>query len=226
MGMNISLFTNGTLLDENMISFLKNNKISTVLISLHGLQNQHELYTNIYNSYNKTIRTIENLIKNNIQVSVETILSASSTIKEIIEMGNILTTIGVKHWNFMPYVSTGSTYDSKYQYNINQLPQLMEELYKKYNIDIRVVCSQKLCLNTSKLSLDDLNQNKYIDGNCGAGILWISISYNGKIRNCPHSDIYAGTIEEGLKKIYLTKLKPHILKIGRASCRERVWSRV
>ena len=41
MGMNISLFTNGTLLDENMISFLKNNKISTVLISLHGLQNQH-----------------------------------------------------------------------------------------------------------------------------------------------------------------------------------------
>lgn len=213
MGMNISLFTNGTLLDENMISFLKNNKISTVLISLHGLQNQHELYTNIYNSYNKTIRTIENLIKNNIQVSVETILSASSTIKEIIEMGNILTTIGVKHWNFMPYVSTGSTYDSKYQYNIKQLPQLMEELYKKYNIDIRVVCSQKLCLNTSKLSLDDLNQNKYIDGNCGAGILWISISYNGKIRNCPHSDIYAGTIEEGLKKIYLTKLKPHILNI-------------
>lgn len=211
-GLNIALFTNGSNISDEMIDFYKLNNIRTILISLHGLEKQHEQLTSVQGSYKTTLEVLKKLVDNGISTSVETILSGMISEEDLFELGNTISKIGIKNWNLMPYVCTGSIDDEIYRYNLNKLSILMNRL-ENINLNIRVVCSQKLCIGNYNVSVNELENNTYIDGNCGSGILWISISYDGKIRNCPHSNVYAGSIEEGIKKLYLKKLKPNIIKI-------------
>ena len=80
----------------------------------------HDSFTGIKGSFDKTIEKIELLVKNNICVSVETILSGKLSENIILEMSQILNNIGIEYWNFMPYVPTGSVYDDEYSVNARE----------------------------------------------------------------------------------------------------------
>lgn len=210
-GFRISIFTNATLLNKEIVDFLKDNDVENVLISLHGTNEMHDSFTGIKGSFDKTIEKIELLVKNNICVSVETILSGKLSENIILEMSQILNNIGIEYWNFMPYVPTGSVYDDEYSVNAREAIGIVKKINEEQKMNIRVVCSQKLCLDTYEI--EDADSNYFIDGNCAAGILWMSVSYEGKLRNCPHSNIYAGYVSDGIKKIYVEKIKPRIISI-------------
>ena len=207
-GCKIALFTNGSNVNEDFIKFIKQNNVIKVLISLHGLEKQHEEFTGVKGSYKNTIDVLKLLIANGIDVSVETLLSGKLDKNSIFIMAKMLKNIGVENWNFMPYVSTGSVeIDEEYKVELKDINYIIKDIIANYQMNIRVVCSQKLCFEAE----DD--NNYYVDGNCGSGVYWISISHNGQIRNCPHSDVFAGRVSDGIKNIYLSKLKPQLLKI-------------
>lgn len=205
----IALFTNASLISERNIKLLSENNIETILISLHGTEKVHNAITGTQNSYTNTLKKINQLIENNISVSVETILLGNVTDEQLIQLSKILMDLGVENWNLMPYVATGAEYDEEYKFDFNRLPNLIKKLSQACTLNIRVVCSQKFCFFKNE-SEAYISEQKYLDSCCGAGVVWLSISYNGQIRNCPHSDIYAGKVEDGIKNIYLSKLKPKV----------------
>lgn len=207
-GCRIALFTNGSRINDEMIRFLKDNNVIKVLLSLHGMKIQHENLTGIIGSFNATLNTIKLLLSYGMDVSVETLVTGQTSIEELYQMANLLYKLGIKNWNLMPFVATGTgEIDTEYKVNIGDYDYAIRDIITKYGINIRVVCSQKLCIDGKA---DD---NYYVDGNCGSGIYWLSISYDGKVRNCPHSNVFAGKIDDGIKYLYLNKIKPKILSI-------------
>lgn len=208
----IALFTNASMITNNSIKFYKDNSINDILISLHGTEKLHNEITGAGNSYKDTLKKIKLIIDNNISASVETILLGKITDEQLIELSNILSQLGVKNWNLMPYVPTGMDCDNIYSFNYKRIPKLMEKLQRNSSLHIRIVCSQKFCSFGEDLK-KVADEYKYIDCSCGSGIMWLSISYDGKIRNCPHSNVYAGDISEGIMNVYETKLKPAVKNI-------------
>lgn len=211
-GMSAALFTNASILDNEMVEYLASLNLQTVLISLHGLSEQHDMFTGIQGSFNTTIEKIKKLVNKGICVSVETILCGNMEDGDLKELQNLLYELNVANWNLMPFVKTGCPEDEIYEFNLIKLPQILKDLDKNDGPLIKVVCSQKLCLGDIN-NIEKLNNIKAIDGNCGSGIIWISISYDGFIRNCPHSNIYAGHYAEGIKNVYNKKMKPIVSSV-------------
>ncbi|SEI74596.1 radical SAM additional 4Fe4S-binding SPASM domain-containing protein [Lachnospiraceae bacterium A10] len=208
-GCKLVILTNGSNVDEAFIKLIKENNVLKVLLSLHGLKEQHEEFTGVQGSYDTTISAIKLLIENGVDISVETLLSKKVTNSILLEMAGVLKELGVKYWNFMPFVKTGSAkIDNEYLVDISSFDESIEKIISEYGVIVRVVCSQKLCYKGEE-GMD----KQYVDANCGAGIYWLSVSYDGKVRSCPHSDIYAGFVLDGIEKIYIERIKPRIMKI-------------
>ncbi len=69
----IEIFTNGTLLSDNHITYFKKNNIHLAL-SLHSyIEEEHEKITTVKGSFTKTIATIKKLQKNDIPFRIATI---------------------------------------------------------------------------------------------------------------------------------------------------------
>lgn len=210
-GININLFTNASILKIEDIQFLKLHRVENVLISLHGTEVMHNKITHSRDGFNKTVEQIKLFTQNGMTVGVETILLGAMKDDELLELSELLEKINVKNWNLMPYVETGSEKDICYKIGLDRIVKLIKILKKKSKLNIRVVCSPKFC-NNGQVVDDILNSNTF-DSNCGAGVLWLSVSYDGKIRNCPHSDVYCGKISDGIKNVYLGKMKNKINNI-------------
>lgn len=214
-GCKIVLFTNGQNIDDNFIKFAKKYRIMKILLSLHGMKKTHDNFTGVQGGFEHTIKVIKKLSNEGINVGVETILTKKTDEENMEKMAKLIKSLGVKDWNLMPYVKTNSDIlNRKYELNIEYADKIIKKIIKEYKINIRLVCSQKLCLGMYNLDTKkNIEERYYIDGNCGSGIYWVSISFDGKIRNCPHSMQYAGTADEGIKNIYLNRLKPEIMRI-------------
>lgn len=71
----ISLFTNGAFLDENMAVKLKKCGVTTFLLSLHGLEKTHELNVRRPGSFKEVLRAIDILSKLNVDLIVNTCIT-------------------------------------------------------------------------------------------------------------------------------------------------------
>jgi len=89
----IEVFTNGTILDENILRFFKSNDVK-IAISIYGFKAIHENVTRTTGSYDKTITSIHSALKINIPVRVA-IISMGNNEEDVDKLVLYLKKVGV-----------------------------------------------------------------------------------------------------------------------------------
>ena len=130
--------------------------------------------------------------------------------------------LGVEQFRLMRYVPSGKKEDILMQVNegiILDLINTIEDTYISDNISVRFPCSPKFCLRQDNEPLNKQETNfrkKYLSQNCHAGINWLSVSYDNKLRVCPHSNVYFFDLSEhyySLKEIWDKHVLTNVLEI-------------
>ncbi|HDV6060527.1 TPA: PqqD family peptide modification chaperone, partial [Staphylococcus pseudintermedius] len=203
LGLYQIVFTNGHFINDSIIKNFKKNNVGTVLISLHGDKTTHNFLTGHKLAYDRAINAIEKLSASGIDVVTELTL-VKGNIQNLKKVVLDAYEHGSKYFSVMRYVPTGKN-DEKYAVKYNELSELIENLdnfiNKKGDINIAWPCGQKMCLSekdnpvTFKSSIFE-KLDKQFTGSCESGITWASISFDGKLRNCPHSNVYFGDVSQ------------------------------
>lgn len=209
----ISIFTNGTQINSEILEKMQELKVKQILFSLHGDKAKHNEWVGHKNAYDKVIEAIQKAIKYNFIITIETIITGETTREDLLKVAKVLKSNNIVNWNLMPYVPTGKQ-DQQLKASLKELNKNIIYLQEKYpQLHMRVPCSPKWCMDKNKAITNEKEiPISAFDANCGAGILWCSISYDGYIRHCPHSSNYGGSIKEGIKKVFKNKIIPNVLR--------------
>ena len=189
-----SIFTNAYNLNDETIAFWKAHKVNEVLISLHGLKEQHESITKVSGSFESTCNNIMKLVNCGIHVIVEMTL-VSSNLGEIDDVLIKVNELGVSEFRIMKYVPNGvKDLDEQLSVSDEQFEKAIQSVYTNSLvinniINVAFPCSQKFCSN-GEVRAD----NSSILYNCRAGINWLAVSYEGNVKICPHSTKTFGNI--------------------------------
>ncbi len=173
-GLILSLFTNGTLIDEKMALFLKKYMPFEVEITLYGASCEtYEAFTGIQGSYDACVNGIKLLVEHQVPLSLKTMVTTINK-HELAEMNSFAASLGL---NFkyglaiLPHIN-GSL--SPYDIQVSQDDAL--------NIDF----SDKERLREWTELYDKFNEpaSKELLFNCGAGNNCFNITSEGKLRIC------------------------------------------
>lgn len=97
-GLVITLFTNASLITDNICKELKKLTTLNIQVSIHDINpNSFDDFTRVKGAYERTIRGLKKLIKHEIDVTVATCFRGR-TIKKFTEFKKFLLDIGVKKW--------------------------------------------------------------------------------------------------------------------------------
>jgi MoaA/NifB/PqqE/SkfB family radical SAM enzyme len=111
MGFKLTLTTNGLLVDEKWIKFIK-QYISKLKISLDGLKEQHNYLRNA-DVFDKTIAVISDLIKNQINLEINCTVTKINT-DTILEYFELLKTLNIKNVSFLRFLPRENGAENKY----------------------------------------------------------------------------------------------------------------
>ena len=163
----IELLTNGTLITEQDAEMLKNYRISNVQISMYShIPEVHDSVTGVSGSYEKSVRAIEYLVKNKINVEIVTPLMKVN-FHDYKEIRELAAQLGVTH---------------SYTYPIFERYNGSKDVY-----DLRISIDQILQFfleNPQEISYKDRDSNQSI---CDAGTNQCSISPFGDVFPCFHN---------------------------------------
>jgi len=126
----IGISTNGMLLsNKNYCDKLISAGLNYITFSLHAHNKiVNETITNTPNSFEKTIQGIKNsVINNNVEIKIVTAVQKSN-FKHLVEIGNLLCSLGVYSWNICDLVPVGMAKEKYSQLSVNRI-----DLYKSLN---------------------------------------------------------------------------------------------
>ncbi|KYK28466.1 MAG: hypothetical protein AYK19_20935 [Theionarchaea archaeon DG-70-1] len=93
----VQLISNGTLITERTAKKIKDYGVNSVQISIDGLKESHEYQRGVEGCFDKTIQGVKNLLKENIPVVVNTLISQRNR-HEIPQLLRDLIQLGVKEF--------------------------------------------------------------------------------------------------------------------------------
>jgi MoaA/NifB/PqqE/SkfB family radical SAM enzyme len=146
-GLIITLFTNGTLIDENVIKHLCKYPPKLIEITLYGITKKtYESITQVYGSYEKCMKSIEMIIKNKLPLKLKTMLLTLNK-HELFKIKSFAKSIGVD-FRFDPFIlpkNDGDKKTLKYRLPVEEAVELelldkerrkiiKQEIEKKYGI--------------------------------------------------------------------------------------------
>ncbi|MBU3203654.1 radical SAM/SPASM domain-containing protein [Clostridium algidicarnis] len=190
-GFTSQLTTNGTILNKEIIDFLKINKMFRFSISLEGDELYHD-YIRGEGNYKLVKENIKRLLDNNVNVGINTVLT-SGNIDNIDKMLIDLYDIGIDNISISHIVPTGRTKKNKLLIN-NPLENNNKQKFLKVIEQIK-----QFALKTKKpqfvfglivnpdgiIQGKDMNIRNLIDiKRCGAGSTILTIKANGNIIPC------------------------------------------
>lgn len=196
-GISVSINTNASLATKEICNDLKKLGISSVLVSLvSGNEKNCNLITQNKNSYLSTLDGIKNLCNAGLNVFVNMVVTTLN-IRDIYDTAKLVKQFPIKQFSATK-ASTPCNYEEFAPYRIdhNQLEYLFNEL-------IRINYDFKLKVGTSEFypycAFSNAKQYELFgEHTCSAGKTNISISYDGKIRACPHSNKSYGHYSDGI----------------------------
>jgi AdoMet-dependent heme synthase len=201
--LNFLLTTNGTLLNDKMIKFLKEKDILCIRISLDSISEEvHNEFRGTDFAYHQAIENIKKCVKE----GIETTVLISLTHKNLQEFDDIVAfgkELGVNSLNFFPIMPHGRAK------NLKELI-ISQESYKNFlNLFMQKRKEIKIPVLLGDFPLEHLmdkedeNQENVFGKCCPAGCLSMVISWDGKVFPCPLFPIEAGNIfEQPIKKIW------------------------
>ncbi len=181
LNLNISLTTNGTLL--NRLSSTSIKMLNKIGVSLHGTEKTHDSICGIKNSYKKTITNLEKIKNSNVNINY-TFSNLNSEYHEIEHVANI-----AKQHNMSMSIArvnkTGRALYGAYDIQPNILMQNVSKLLSRgYDLQI------SNCI--SPCSIDE--KFRYLAHGCSAGTSFAGIEPNGDVKICPTASFAIGNL--------------------------------
>lgn len=174
-GMLTSIYTNGTLLNENIASYIKNCRVETVSISIYGANAEiHDSVTGVEGSFQRTINGINILNKYSIPIGLKCVL-LSKNIQNINDIRNLTKQLNNGQECRIEYLLSGKVDGdcSVFAYRASEL-----DIGKAY----LSITEQSLVDDIIAVSLDSVP--------CGAGKYGLYCSADGKIYPCVAFRLY------------------------------------
>lgn len=103
-----SIFTNGLLINEEIVKNLRklDQKI-TFCVSLDGVGRSHDILRGMEGSFQKTIKNIKLLIKNDFPIAINTCITALNK-EQMVELYHIIKSLNVERWRVAAPFDVGS----------------------------------------------------------------------------------------------------------------------
>lgn len=184
-GMCIDLFTNATLMDEEFINNISKYNINRVSISIYSNQEQiHDSITQVNGSHKKTIRAINQLSNNGLQVELKTIMMKEN-FEDYKSLDRYATNMGYKL-----ILDTSMTP----KLNSDDTPINLALSYEQY----LNLCLDKDCSYYAN-QVSPLNPNEH---SCNAGRYSLYCDSDGNYYPCVSFQMNLGNLSTGLKQAW------------------------
>ncbi|WP_327145258.1 radical SAM/SPASM domain-containing protein [Nocardia sp. NBC_01327] len=204
LGLYQVVFTNGHFINAERAARLAAANVRCVLVSIHGDRDQHNQLTGHPRAYDKAVDAMRLLLDAGINVVAELTL-VKENVSGALDVIRDAHRIGVREFGVMRYVPTGR-HDDQYGVPVSVTLPLMREIDRLTatecpGMTVAWPCAQKLCTSDTDAPLraDDPTlalRFSQLAGHCESGLVWASISYDGRLRNCPHSNVYFGRLAD------------------------------
>lgn len=183
-GIIVSISTSGMILNENIIKCLRRLKEvagSFVRVSLDGSEKSHNFIRNNDHSYQRAIHFIKEMVKNDIDCQVGTVITNQSK-KEIEELVCLAKNLGVSLIEIGLIINIGNSIKNNVVSSLElfEYKEFLKTLSSKYsdeNFIVRLPCDSK-------------------EKNCGAGSKILTIKANMDIAPCPTANLVLGNLNQ------------------------------
>lgn len=222
LGFHWGMTTNGILLNDENIEKLRKTNISTISISLDGLEQTHDDFRGVPGSFEIIINNIKKLKKANYVKHIQvTTVFHKENINQINALYNLMVDLGIDSWRLVSIDPIGRAnendrllLDGK---EIKQILDFIKLKKKEKKIELMYGCPGFLGLDYEKEV-----RNHYFY--CRTGINIASILYNGDLFVCPNvpriKKFIQGNIKtDNFKDIWDNKYKEFRVK-NRTKCEE------
>lgn len=198
LGFYWSMTTNGILITDDVIKKLKETEISTMSISIDGLEPTHNEFRGLPNCYSNIIENIKKIKKSNLNVVLQiTTVTNKSNIKELEKIYEVVKELNIDSWRVLNMDPIGRAKDNKeleldsedYRYLIN----FIKEKRKKSKFEVTYGCAHFLGIKYEK----EVRPNMFM---CYSGLTVGSILYNGDIFVCPNVERRPELIQGNIRK--------------------------
>ncbi|WP_067694527.1 radical SAM protein [Nocardia jejuensis] len=207
-GMDVELFTNGVRMTVDEAHDLAARGLRVALFSVHGLEDTHNAMARNPAASAQAWRGMRAAVTAGLSTVAETLVCADN-LGEMPELTRRLVDIGVHDVSFMPYVPYGPA-DSRRPVLLRALAETIDECQALFGgLRVRVPCAPRHCLSTEPVAISEPVREEF-DSHCAAGLLWGSVSYDGRFRHCPHSSVYAGKVSDGLGRVWRERMVPTV----------------
>lgn len=191
----VTIITNATLLDSEKIKLLAKLKVDLIEITINSYNKEiHENINGIKGSFEKSIKSIKEIIDNEIEVVVPIVITKYN-VKDIDKTLEFIYNLGIKRIMINRY-NIGGNGCNEYNDILADFQELQkaykncQEFAEKYNLKLySLVCTPHCVLNP-----DDYPN--IVFSNCGINNLnrRYTLTRNGNIRYCNHSPEILGNI--------------------------------
>lgn len=184
LGFHWGMTTNGILLTEENIEKLRKANMETISISIDGLEETHDEFRGVPNSYKKIINNLNNLKKSGYVKHIQvTTVFHKKNIKELEELYEVMLDLGLDSWRLASMDPIGRAnenndllLDGK---DLKKLLDFIKSKKKDKRLELTYGCPGFLGLDYEK------EVRKYYFF-CRTGINIASILYNGDLFVCPN----------------------------------------
>ncbi|MFI9509076.1 radical SAM protein [Nocardia sp. NPDC052566] len=204
LGLYQVVFTNGHFITAERATRLADANVRCVLVSLHGDRDQHNQLAGHPRAYDKAIGAMQVLLDAGINVVAELTL-VKENLAGALDVIRDVYRLGVREFGVMRYVPTGR-HDDRYGIPVSVTLPMMRDIDELTatecpGMSVAWPCAQKLCTSDidTPIRADDPTlalRFSQLVGHCESGMVWASVSYDGQLRNCPHSNVYFGRLAD------------------------------
>lgn len=202
LGFSWGLVTNGLLVNEENIQMMKESGMSTVAVSLDGLEENHNWIRNNPKSFDKATDALRLFKKANFLNTVEAITSVSPrTLKELDKIYELVLSLGLDQWRIMPIAPVGRA--GKDDLNLCLSPEemiyVLEYIKNKRKQKKIKVTFNEMWFCGPEYEYDIRGHGFF----CPAGVHSLAILSNGDISGCP---LVEGLVEGNIAKDNVVEL--------------------
>lgn len=175
--------TNGILINDDIIQKMKETGMSTISISLDGIEESHDEFRGVKGSFSKILENMHKLKKANFLNYLQiTTVANKININELENMYKIVQELQIDSWRIVNMDPIGRAEDNKelaldkedYKYLLN----FIKEKRKKSKFDVTYGCTHFVGMEYEK----EIRNHMFF---CVTGFTTASILYNGDIYVCP-----------------------------------------
>ncbi len=222
LGFHWGMTTNGILLTEENIEKLRKANMETISVSIDGLEETHNKFRGVPNSYNIIINNIKNLKKADFVKYIQvTTVFHKENINQLEELYQVMLGLGLDSWRLVSIDPIGRANENdELLLNGEEIKKMLDFIKSKKKdkrLELTYGCPGFLGLEYEK-------EVRRCYFNCRTGISVASILYNGNLFVCPNvpriKELIQGNIRtDNFKNVWDNKYKEFRTK-ERTKCDE------